>query len=124
MKKAISITIAFVLVIASVLALVSCGISAGTYKSALGDEIEVSGSKITRDYEVASVTIGIVQKYSIKDDEITLEYDSFIYDGDSNTVKGLIEDLEDTFADEFTTTASFEKGDGYIVIGGVKYEKQ
>lgn len=108
MKKSIRIlSLAMaLLMVAAVLA--ACGTTlSGTYKtdSLLGSDasMKFSGSKVT---VTGKVLGGLAEttttyKYSIKDDKIIFTDD-----------------------DGKETSQSFEKGDGYIKVGGVKYNKQ
>ena len=113
MKKFVKV-IALVLVIATFASLLaSCGGLSGKYKSITGTTYEFKGNKVVINY--FGYDTGVEGKYTIKDDTITFEFNTD--DIESNTLKGIIEDLS-------KIEHKFEKGDGYIKIDGMKYEKQ
>ncbi len=131
MKKILSVALVVVMLVATMLTLASCGIGNGTYKSEFGNEVTINGSKMTSVVEIPVVgEITIVQKYEIVDAEeegkknIVLTYDSYVYEGDSNTFAGILEDAAAEFADDYSSTVSYEKVDGGFKMGGVLYTKQ
>ena len=127
MKKIVSLALALCLIVGVMLSLTSCfgAIPSGTYT--IGNsktEIEVKGSKMTMKEEIMGVEIGFVLSYKVSGEEITIKYEKAIYDGDSETIKGLIADMETEFAEEFEGTFDFEKGDGFFKMDGVTYNKK
>ena len=113
MKNIFVKAIAIVLVI-STLACVfaSCGKTiSGTYSAEVagtGAVFEFKGSKVSITLKVLGFSGDAVEgKYEINDDKIT-----FTFESDDSDVK------------KYNGEFSFEKGDGYIKIGGVKYTKQ
>ncbi len=119
MKKSIRILAVAMVAVLLCLCLVSCGKKlSGEYEATIagtGKKMEFSGKNVTVTYlfltkEVASVD----GTYSIEDDKITFDF----VDEDK---------VEDKDAKEFLAglagSVSFEEGDGYIKIAGVKYEK-
>lgn len=113
MKKIMRI-IALALIIATVgCLLASCGALSGTYKSITGTTYEFKGSKVIINY--FGFDTGVEGTYKINGDKIKFEFKT---DGiESDTLKGIISDIG-------KIEHSFEKGDGYIKIDGIKYEKQ
>ena len=111
MKKTfVRITSMTVVVVLLAVALVSCGGLSGKYESAslLNSSIAFTfkGSKVTLDITVLGTVSSVEGTYKIDGDKITLTYDS---------------DNEE--ADKYEGSFSFEKGEDYIKIGGVKYTK-
>ena len=133
MKRILSVVLACALLVGCVMIFASCGLS-GTYeKSVIGisTTYQFSGSKVT----VVNEALGdfeTVCSYKIeKDDEgketLVLTVKEYKYEGDSNTVAGIVADLNEELAeaeDGIVTKHSFEKGDGFIKIDGVKFEKK
>jgi len=112
MKKTfVRIAAVAVLVVMLACSLVACGGLSGTYSaSALGlagASYTFKGSNVTIEVGALGFTTEIEGKYSIDGDEITFTFD---------------DDEED--ASKYEGTFDFEKGDDYIKIGGVKYEKE
>lgn len=115
MKKTVRI-LALVLMLAMLcMTFASCSMISGTYAAGT-DNTYVSyafkGNKVT----VRSVALGIevtnaTYKYSIKDNSITFTVESTEKDD-----KGEAKKYEGTF--------DFEKGDGYVKIGAVKYTER
>lgn len=108
MKTSLRIMAVALAVLMLALVVASCGTTlSGTYKtdSILGSDatMKFSGSKVTVTGKVLGglSETSTTYKYSIKDDKITFTDD-----------------------DGKETTQSFEKGDGFIKVGGVKYNKQ
>ena len=112
--KAMALTLAIVTVVCL---LASCGKTiSGTYSADVGNTSIIGGSatyKFSGSKVIISVTAGIAGfekttdfegKYEINDDQITFTF-------------------EDSDADKYSGTQSFEKGDDYIKIGGVTYTK-
>ncbi len=114
MKKTITrvITLSLVAVMLC-MALASCGGLSGKYVyKVLGQEagsFEFKGSKVT--YTVLGQEIE--GTYEIKDDKI-----SFDFTGDDEDDSNL-----GSAIDSLTGEVAFEKGDDYIKIAGIKYEK-
>ena len=133
MKRILSVVLACALLVGCVMIFASCGVS-GTYeKSILGvsTTYKFSGSKVS----VVNEALGdfeTVCSYKIeKDDDgnetLVLTVKEYNYEGDSNTVAGIVADLNEELEaseDGIVTKHSFEKGDGFIKIDGVKYEKK
>jgi len=127
MKKILSMTLALCLVVGVMFALTSCfsAIPGGTYT--VGDSketVEVKGNKMTMTQSIMGVDVGFVLSFKVDGDKITLTYEETIYDGDSETIKGLIVDMETEFAEELEGDFDFEKGDGYFKVDGITYTKK
>lgn len=115
----------FVKVIALVLALVtlttvlaSCGGLSGKYEAisfGTGSVMEFKGSKVIITYKALGEDVGTIEgKYSVKGDVITFEFSTD--DIENDLFEDFVEKLNDV-------EHSFEKGDDFIKIGGVKYTK-
>ncbi len=128
MKKIISFALALCLVVGVMFALTSCfsAIPGGTYTiEDTESTVEVKGNKMTLQEEIYNgVSVGIVVSFKVDGEEITLTYDSIIYDGDNAIVKGIIEEMEEEIGEEVNGTFSFEKGNGYFKIDGITYNKK
>ena len=110
MKKTVLKIVALMLVaVIACTALVSCGKKlSGEYKTALGTpSFTFKGNKVTLKIDLLITATTIEGKYEIKDDQIT-----FTWEGE-NADK----------AEDYSGTLAFAEGDGYITIGGVKYNK-
>ena len=120
MKKVLSLVLAVAVLATLCLALASCGkklsgkysadfLGTGTTMTFDGKNVKI-GFTVTFVGEVASVDA----TYKIKGDTITFEFAD--EDEVSNSsAKKVIQSLEEP--------VSFEEGDGFIKINGVKYEK-
>ena len=110
MKKTVLKVVAIMLV-AVVLGslLVSCGKTlSGTYETAIGTPtFTFKGNKVTLEIDLILTAKTIEGTYEIEDDKIT-----FAWEG---------ENADD--AKDYSGTLAFAEGDGYITIGGVKYNK-
>lgn len=120
MKKIVSVALALLLLVGTMLALVSCGgdIANGTYKAG-ALEIEIKGNKWIFEEEGNKITY----KYSVEDDVISFEYESFTTDEE------LTDEQRAAFDGAFATEAAlkggkFEKTDDGFKIGFVTYTKQ
>jgi uncharacterized lipoprotein YehR (DUF1307 family) len=110
MKKTLRIVAVAMVAVMLCLSLASCGKKlSGTYEDELGiSEYTFKGNKVEISIEIFGAKTTIEGTYSIKDDEITFEFD---------------DDEED--AKEFSGTFDFEEGDDYIKIGEIgKLEKK
>lgn len=108
-KIFIKVTLLALIFLVLTATLASCGGLSGTYESkVLGQGVAYTfkGNKVTVDVTVI-VTVTFEGTYKIKGDRITITIDS-----------------DDKDAKEYSGTHSFEKGDGYIKIGGVKLTKK
>lgn len=90
--------------------LASCGGPSGTYESAevIGSGLSYTfkGSKVTIKVKLLGTVTSFEGKYKIDGEEITFTFED-----------------EDDGADKYSGTMTFEQGDDYIKIGGVKYTK-
>ena len=107
MKKIIALVLVAVML---TMTLASCGTKlSGTYSlEAIGTGVELTfkGSAVTITLKAVGFELGSAEgTYSIKKDKITLTFDS-----DKDDIK------------KYDGTFDFEKGDGYIKIGGVEYK--
>ena len=110
MKKTVLKVVALMLVaVIACVALASCGKTLnGEYKTALGTPtFTFKGNKVTLEIDLLITATTIEGKYEIEDDKIT-----FTWEGE-NADK----------AEDYSGTLAFAEGDGYITIGGVKYNK-
>ena len=122
MKKTVRI-LALVMALATVLCVfAACGTTlSGTYSNVeevlgieSGARIEFSGKKFEMTLIVLGQEATLEGTYKIKDDKITFTFDEDEIEND--WVKEAVEDMTDS--------VDFKKGDDYIKIGGVKYEKE
>ena len=106
------------LVLTLCMSLTACSTIRGTYSAEVfgtGATMEFKGSKVTISFTAAGYEVSSVQgKYKIKGDEISFDFGS--EEIENSAAKDLVESLEEP--------VSFEKGDDYIKIGGVKYTKK
>lgn len=89
--------------------LASCGGPSGTYEAeVLGQGLSYTfkGSKVTIKVKLLGTVTSFEGKYKIDGEEITFTFED-----------------EDDGADKYSGTMTFEQGDDYIKIGGVKYTK-
>ena len=115
MKKFTKI-LAFTLVAAMLcIALASCGGISGKYEASewgTGISLEFKGNKVTAVFTVVTVELSPVKgTYKIDGDKITFDFTNDEYDSDVNE-----------WLEKFQGELSFEKGEDYIKIGGVKYK--
>lgn len=120
MKKILSLVLAIAVLATLCMTLASCGKKlSGKYSA------DVYGTGTTMTFDGKNVKIGFTvtllgeiasvdATYQIKGDEITFDFADEDEVSNSNAKK-VIESLE--------KPVSFEEGDGYIKINGVKYEK-
>ena len=119
MKKSIRILAVAMVAVLLCLCMASCGKKlSGEYEATIagtGQKMEFSGKNVTVTYVLLGQELGSIEgTYSIEDDEITFDF------VDEEEVED--EDLKEFLAD-LDGTLSFEEGDDYIKIAGVKYEK-
>lgn len=119
MKKSIRILAVAMVALLLCLCLASCGKKlSGEYEKTVagtGSKLEFSGKNVTVTYLFLGEELGSVDgTYSIEDEEITFDF------VDEEDVEN--EDLK-AFLSDLDGTLSFEEGDDYIKIAGVKYEK-
>ncbi len=123
MKKSIRILAVAMVALMLCLCLVSCGKKlSGEYAATVeafgietGKKMEFSGKNVTISYVVANHEVASIDgTYSIEDDKITFDLidEEKVEDKDA---KAFLADLNGS--------VSFEEGDDYIKIGGVKYTK-
>ena len=109
MKRIISTLLVCVLLLGCVFSLASCDkIVMGTYEldAIVGSKTYEFGlTKVSITYEVLGQDTTIEGKYSIDGDEITFTFE------------------DEDKAKDYAGTFSFEKGEDYIKIGGIKYTK-
>ena len=118
MKKIVRIT-ALVLVIATFACLLaSCGGLSGTYSAEMfgtGLELEFKGNKVYYTVKAAGLSLDPIEgKYSIKGDKITFTFDADKIENEE--IKAMVK--------EMNAEATFEKGDDFIKIDGVKFTKK
>ena len=119
MKKSIRILAVALVAIMLCMTLASCGKKlSGKYSAdflGTGTTLEFKGKNVTLAVVVLGKEIASVEgPYSIDDDKITFDF----VDED----KAEDEDLKAILA-EMNGEVSFEEGDGYVKIAGVKYEE-
>ncbi len=123
MKRSIRILAVAMVAIMLCLCLASCGKKlSGEYSATVeafgyetGKKMEFSGENVTVSYLVANKEVASIDgTYSIDDDKITFDFvdESEVEDKDAKA-----------FLASLNGSLSFEEGDGYIKIGGVKYTK-
>ncbi len=113
MKKLTKVLALAVVVAMLCLALASCGLS-GKYEATAfgtGTELEFKGSKVIMTFKFIGFSADPVEgTYKISGDKITFDFTNDDY---SDRVNDMLEN--------FSGELDFEKGDGYIKIGSVKY---
>ncbi len=134
MKKIVSTLLVCLLLVGSMLALVSCGgIDNGTYVATVAGQemtLKVEGDKMIMEQEIGGGiegTIKIVQKYEIKDDEITVTLESFeLVGGGKDAQDAFNTYVKPTMQDQIgeSETSSFEKTDNGFKMDGVEFVKQ
>ena len=110
MKKLTKVLALAVVVAMACALLASCGGLSGKYElDAIvgGATYEFKGSKVTITAEVVGFKKSFEGKYKI------------VKDGDAQKIEFTFEDKD---AEEYTGSFSFEKGEDYIKINGVKYK--
>ena len=126
MKKVLSLVLACTLLLGCVLIFASCGGLKGTYEYTsqnIALVLTFSGNKVTQTTP-ENKDLEVVGSYEIKDDKIIITYEEYKYSGNDSTMSETLDILNATLKDSEPTTYSFEKGDGYIIIDGLKYEKK
>ena len=118
MKRTLSIVLALAVLATMCLTFASCGKLSGKYSADVlgtGTTMTFSGNKVKIGFTVTILgeVASIDATYKIKGDTITFD---FIDEDEvtNNSAKKVIETLEEP--------VSFEKGDDYIKINGVKYK--
>ena len=125
MRKILSLMLAFVLVVCTVLTLASCSkMLSGTYSSGgewLGNSYKFSGSSVEITYTIAGFKKTVKATYEIKE----VEDDD---DDEDYTITITLNEGEDDNGQDLAGTFPFSEGrddDGqYIYIGIIKYSKQ
>lgn len=109
MKKFVKV-IAFAMAIVTLMCmLASCGALSGKYEG-ITVQYEFKGSKVIISSKI--VNASVEGKYTINGDKIKFEFDTDKIENE--ILKGVVEEIN-------KIEQSFEKGDGYIKIGGIKY---
>jgi uncharacterized lipoprotein YehR (DUF1307 family) len=109
MKKLTKVLALTVVAAMLCLVLASCGGLSGKYKAdalVAGATYEFKGNKVTVTAEVFGFEKSFEGKYKL------------VKDGDVQKIEFTFEDSD---AEKYSGTFSFEKGEDYIKIGGVKY---
>lgn len=124
MKKTLSAVIACLLLLASVLALVSCDSPEdGLYVSSSGISFEICGEHFV--FEDDQI-IGYA-KYEIDDTTLRLSFDRVEFVGSEANRAEFEENrelIETRFKNEVCRTFEYEKTDGAIVLDGLTFTKQ
>lgn len=120
MKKTIRIVAVAMAVLMMALMFAACAKTlSGTYSAetlGTGKTFVFSGNKVTVTYKIIGFSSDPIEgTYEIKDDKITFDF------VDEEGVENA--DLK-SFLSGLQASQDFEEGDGYIKIGGVKYEKK
>ncbi len=122
MKKIVSMLLACILLVGTMLSLASCGNNlSGKYEGEIN--IMVASYNVSYEFKGSNVKVTRTVSSMFSDDE------SFVINGKYEIAENEDGKLEITF--EYETeddvinggTFPFEKGDGYIKISGIKYEK-
>lgn len=120
MKKVLSLVLAIAVLATLCLTLASCGKKlSGEYSAEVigtGTTMKFDGKDVKITFTVLTIEVGSVNAtYKIKGDKITFDFAD--EDEVSNDkAKKVIESLEEP--------VSFEEGEDYIKINGIKYEKK
>ena len=113
MKKLTKVLALAVVVAMACLVLASCGLS-GKYEATAwgtGTELEFKGSKVYMTFKFAGLSSDPVEgTYQISGDKISFDFTSDDY---SDKVNDMLKN--------FNGELAFEKGDGFVKIGGTKY---
>ena len=112
MKRIVKIVALALAIVTLATCLVSCGALSGKYKATLGTTFEFKGSKVIID--ALGLGVKVEGKYSVNDDKIKFEFST--ENIENAAVKSVVEEFN-------KVEYPFEKGDGYIKIGVVKYTK-
>lgn len=107
-KNIIRISALALVIVMLTAVLASCGGPSGTYEaSVLGQSLSYTfkGGKVTIKVTVLGQVVSFEGKYKISGDEITFTF-------------------EDDDAEQYSGTQTFEQGDDYVKIAGVKYSKK
>ena len=114
MKKIISTVLVCVLLLGCVLSLGSCSkLLYGKY------ELDAAVASVTYDFKITTVEI----TYELLGQEVTLEGDFKIAENEKGELEITFTFENEEEAKEYAGTFSFEKGEDYVKIGGVKYNK-
>lgn len=106
-KNIIRVSALALVIIMLTAVLASCGGPSGTYEAEIlgqGLSYTFKGSKVTIKVKLLGTVNSFAGKYKVDGDEITFTF-------------------EDDDAEKYSGTMTFEQGDDYIKIGGVKYTK-
>ena len=110
MKKILSVVLACALLVGCLFTLASCGGVSGSYTA----EVEILGQGGSTTYDFHGSKVDIITKTKILGSVNTETVEaSYKVSGDEITIK--TESGENTY--------TFEKGDGYIKIAGIQYNK-
>lgn len=119
MKKIVSLILVLTLAVGMVLTLASCNMLMGTYTNdKLNTSYKFIGNKVTKTVEVT--ILGTTTKTETEGTYVIEEN----ADGDLTISFNWNADDDDKENDDNGVAVSFEKGDDYIKIWGVKYTKQ
>ena len=119
MKRILSVILACALLVGCVFALASCGNKpSGAYEN----KVEVFGQSVSTTYDFGGSKVEITVKTTIAG-SVNTETEEAKY-----KITETDDGLEITFiteedGEEKTSTFTYEKGDDYIKIGGVQYNK-
>ncbi len=119
MKKSVRILVVVMAVLMITVVFASCGAKlSGKYSAeafGTGKSFEFNGDKVFVTYKIVGFSSDPIEgTYKIEDDKIT--FDFIDEEGVENA------ELK-AFLSGLTHAQTFEKGDGYIKIGGVEYKK-
>lgn len=119
MKKIISAILVCVLLVGCMFTLASCGNKpSGAYEAT----VEVLGQKVTTTYDFGGKKVEITIKTTVLG-SVNTETSEAKYEI-NETSDGLeITFITEVDGEEKSQTYTYEKGDGYIKIGGVEYTK-
>lgn len=116
MKRILSVFLACVLLVGCVFALASCGNKpSGAYEG----KLEILGQSSTVTYDFGGSKVEITTKTTILG-TVNTESEECKYEI-NETDDGL--EITFTYEDDETATFTYEKGDDYIKIGGIQYNK-
>lgn len=113
MKKLTKVLALAIVVAMACLALASCGGLSGKYKA---DALGLAGA--TYEFKGNKVTITVEAIGGILETSFEGKY-KLVKDGDAQKIEFTFEDSE---AEKYSGSFSFEKGEDFIKIGGIKYK--
>ena len=129
MKRILTVALACVLLVGCVLSFASCGFMFGTYENdALDMSWEFTAYQAVKNVDGLTGDYRVIYTFKIDDDEIILTPKEYQTDDDGEIIQEFVEEMNEKIAEDeegkLVETYEFKKGDGYIEINDVKFEKK